>query len=287
MALRRAKAYLDLTKPTIQLLVVLTGAAALVYDGSLLLRPERFALALFALALSAGSAKALNQYIERHVDARMERTRFSRPLPRGSIAPAEALVFALILGIVATALFAYFFNPLSAILAVATISFYSLFYTLYLKPNTPFSIVIGGIAGSMGPVISWAATGSPLSGVTLLMFLVVFCWTPPHFWALAYCHQEDFKKAGYPMLPNMVSRQRFWRLTWLGGAMTLVASLALGFVGAGIRYLAIASISGIIFLRQIREAGKADSLEKARGVFIYSMVYLVVLFAALIVDRVM
>jgi len=286
LILRRAQAYLDLTKPTIQLLVVLTGAAALVYEGGLLSQPERFALALLALALSAGSAKALNQYFERNVDARMERTRTARPLPRGIISPAEALIFALVLGAAAVLLFGYFFNLFSALLTAATILFYSLFYTLYLKPRTPHSIVIGGIAGGMGPVISWAATGALISATPLLMLLMIFCWTPPHFWALAYSHKEDFKSAGYPMMPNVVSRKRFWQITWLWGAMTMVASLALGLIGAGIGYLAAAAILGGLFLRQIGLAGKAGTDEKARGVFIFSMVYLVLLFSALIADRI-
>ena len=286
LLLGRAQAYLGLTKPTIQLLVALTGAAALVYEGSLLGRPERFGLALLALALSAGSAKALNQYFERNVDARMERTRTTRPLPQGTISPAEALVFALFLGGAAVLLFGYFFNPFSALLAAATITFYSLFYTLYLKPRTHHSIVIGGIAGGMGPVLSWAATGSPISAAPLLMLLVIFCWTPPHFWALAYCHREDFKRVDYPMLPNVVSRKRFWQLTWLWGAFTMIASLALGLIGGSIGYLAAAIILGGLFLWQIGRAGKAGTDEKARGVFIYSMAYLVLLFSALIVDRI-
>jgi protoheme IX farnesyltransferase len=282
----RAQAYLDLTKPTIQLLVVLTGAAALVYEGSFLSQPERFGLALLGLALSAGSAKALNQYFERHIDARMERTRTTRPLPRRLIEPAEAVAFALILGSTAVLIFGYFFSLFSALLAAATILFYSLFYTLYLKPRTPHSIVIGGIAGGMGPVLSWAATGSSISATPLLMLLVIFCWTPPHFWALAYCHLKDFKRVSYPMLPNVVSRKRFWRITWLWGTLTMIASLALGFVGAGIGYLAAAAIFGGIFLWQIGRAGRQGTTEKARGVFIFSMAYLVLLFSSLIADRI-
>jgi len=284
--LGRAQAYMGLTKPTIQLLVVLTGAAALVYEGSLLSQTARFALTLLALALSAGSAKALNQYFERHTDAQMKRTRTTRPLPQGIISPAEALIFALVLGAAAVLLFGYFFNPFSALLAALTILFYSLLYTLYLKPRTHLSIVIGGIAGGMGPVISWAATGSPITVTPLLMLLVIFCWTPPHFWALAYCHKDEFKSIGYPMLPNIVNRRRFWQLTWLWGALTMMASLALGFVGAGAGYLAAATALGGLFLWKIGRAGKEETDDKAREVFIYSMAYLVLLFSALIADRI-
>jgi protoheme IX farnesyltransferase len=277
---------LDLTKPTIQILVVLTGAAALVYEGSFLSQPGRFAVALFSLALSAGSAKALNQYFERGIDARMERTRSTRPLPRGIISPGEALIFALALGAAAALLFGLCFNLHSALLTAATILFYSLFYTLYLKPRTHYSIVLGGIAGGMGPVISWAATGARITATPLLMLLVVFCWTPPHFGALAYCHKDEFKSIGYPMLPNVVNRRRFWQLTWLWGAMTMMASLTMGLVGAGMGYLAAAAVLGGLFLWKIRRAGNDKTDAKARGVFIFSMIYLVLLFSAMMADRI-
>jgi protoheme IX farnesyltransferase len=285
--IHRARAYLQLTKPTIQLLVVLTGAAALVYEGSLLSQPGRFALVLIGLALSAGSAKALNQYLERRLDALMARTKDSRPLPRGQMSPMEALIFALALGLGSVALFACFFNLSSALITAATILFYSLFYTLYLKPRSPYSIVIGGIAGGMGPVIAWAATGTSISAAPLLMLLVIFFWTPPHFWALAYGYREDFVRAGYPTLLESVSAERFWRIVFWGAAAALAASLTLLWVGAGAIYLSLALLTGLGFLWQIQKAAKQKSLPAARRVFHYSMFYLVVLFAALIADRVL
>ena len=171
---RKLPELLQLTKPTIMLLVVLTGAAALVLEGGLNRRPLLFAAVLLGLTLAGGSANALNQYFERDIDARMSRTRRKRPLPKGTVTPREALVFAVTIGILSIVLFAAVFNPLSAALAAATILFYGLFYTLYLKPRTHFNIVIGGAAGAMAPVIAWAAATGTLAWTPWILFAIVF-----------------------------------------------------------------------------------------------------------------
>lgn len=280
----RITAYLALTKPTLQLLVVLTGAAALVVEGNLTTDPRRFGLVLLGLALAAGSAKALNQYLERKVDAVMERTRRSRPLPRGIISATEALIFAIILGLTSTLLFWVQFNPLAAMLSLGTILFYSFFYTLYLKRRTPYSIIIGGLAGGMGPVIAWAAAAGAFSLVPFLMLALIFLWTPAHFWSLAIQFKEDFRSSGYPVLPLVLGEEKTWKKIFFYAVLTILASLTLPMAGMGVFYLASAVILGGWFIAEIMRARKATSRGAARKVFVCSIIYLVALFVAIILD---
>ncbi len=279
------KAYLGLTKPTLQLLVVLTGAAALIAEGSLLLAPLKFALALLFLALSAGSAKALNQYLERQVDQVMSRTRFRRPLPLGLISPREALIFALVLGLAAVFGFAYYFNLLAALLCVLTILFYTLFYTLYLKPRTPYSIVIGGIAGGMGPLISWAATGGAYHPLPLLMLVIIFVWTPGHFWALALKYQDDFRRVGYPMLPVVSGEAQTWKAIHGSMILTVILSFSLLGVGSGWVFAVAAALLGGYRIIRLQRARSIATAAAAGRVFLDSIVYLLGLFAFFILDR--
>ncbi|TFG94075.1 MAG: protoheme IX farnesyltransferase, partial [Calditrichales bacterium] len=193
--------YLALTKPTIMLLVMITGATALFMEGSLLNEPLRFFLVLFALYLTGGSANALNQYFERDIDALMERTATRRPLPQKKIKAGHALIFSISIGVIGVLIFGFVFNWLTAMLSLATILFYSLYYTLYLKPNTTQNIVIGGVAGAMAPVGAWTAVTGEFALAPWLLFLIIFLWTPPHFWALAAFRTDDYVKSGLPMMP--------------------------------------------------------------------------------------
>jgi protoheme IX farnesyltransferase len=276
--------FLLLTKPTICLLVVITGAAGLVWEGSLLGEPGRIALVLLGLFLAAGSANAFNQYFERDLDALMSRTARKRPLATRRVDPRAALAFAVAIGVAGVGLFAWQFNLLSAALTLGTIAFYAFFYTLYLKPRTPQNIVIGGIAGAMGPVIAWAAAANTLSVPALLMFLVIFLWTPPHFWALALCLKDDYSRSRLPMMPNVVGedatlRQMFWY------SIALVAvSLGLVFYDAGIVYMAFAVVCGAVFLWRMHVSMR-DRVPKAHwGLFGWSILYLFILFAAMMAD---
>lgn len=280
----KIRAYFSLTKPTILLLVVLTGAAGLVVEGGLSDRPAHFALVLILLGMAGGSANAFNQYFERDVDARMRRTRKRRPLPRGTISPTGALIFAVLLGVASTAGFWHFFNPLSAMLSLGTILFYALFYTLYLKPRTPENIVIGGIAGSMGPVIAWAASSGTLALPALLMFLVIFFWTPPHFWALAVYMRDDYVDVGYPMMPVVAGDEATWRRGLFYAGLMIAASLALLAYGAGWFYAAAAVVLGAGFVRTLIRAKRDGGPLAARTAFSSSILYLLVLFTAIILD---
>ncbi len=282
------KAYLSLTKPTICLLVLITGAAGLVWEGSLTGSLPGFLLVMLGLFLTAGSANALNQYLERDRDALMKRTAKRRALPTGRIKPTHALVFAVAIGVIGTAIFAVFFNLFSAALALGTILFYAFFYTLYLKPRTPQNIVIGGAAGAMGPVIAWAAA-TDIQGTTWapwIMFAIIFLWTPPHFWALALCLREDYKSNPLPMMPNVAGEESTLRQMVVYSAALVAVSLALFWTHAGMIYLVAATMLGGIFLWKNVLSLRQKTTKQYWGLFGYSIVYLFALFIAMMVDSV-
>ena len=283
----RLSSYLNLTKPRILLLVGLTGAASLVLEESLLLHPLKFLLVMTGLLLAGGSANSFNQYFERERDALMERTRLKRPLPLNQLRPVEALLFSIISGVLSVLVFAFFFNWQSGILALGTILFYALFYTLWLKPRTHLNIVIGGAAGAMAPVIAWVAAAGSISWIPMILFLVIFFWTPPHFWALAMCLKEDYRKVGLPMLPVLkgnavASRQIVVYVGW-----TVLTSLVLLFGQVGIIYAVSALFLGTLFILRAVKLGKTSVTADAGKLFGYSITYLLALFVALIVDSLM
>jgi len=276
--------YLKLTKPTINLLVIVTGATALVMEGSLTGSPLSFSLVLLGLFLTAGCANALNQYFERDIDAQMKRTAQKRPLPSGRISPASALAFSITCGVLGVGIFAVAFNWLSALLSLATILFYSLFYTLYLKPRTHLNIVIGGAAGAMGPVIAWAAVTGRIDVLPLVLFAIIFLWTPPHFWALAYCLKEDYRTVSYPMLPNVKGDAETVRQIVIYTIATVIVTLALPLFGAGVIGLVLAAVLGAAFLWKAWRMGSRRATRDAWGLFGYSIVYLLALFVGLMID---
>lgn len=280
------RAYLSLTKPTICLLVLITGAAGLIWEGSLTSNPLAFLLVMLGLFATAGCANALNQYLERDRDALMKRTAKRRALPSGKLTPRAALIFAVAIGVVGTAIFAVFFNLFSAALALSTILFYAFFYTLYLKPRTAQNIVIGGAAGAMGPVIAWAAAAG-LDGMTWvpwIMFAIIFLWTPPHFWALALCLQDDYRANPLPMMPNVAGEKSTLVQTAVYTVAMIAVSLSLLWAEAGLIYIATAVFLGGLFMwktivsMRLRERGHYWRL------FGFSIVYLFGLFLAMMVD---
>ncbi len=277
-------AFFQLTKPTIMLLVVFTGATSLIIEGSMLAHPWKFLLVLAALYLTGGCANALNQYFEREIDSRMKRTYKRRPLPLGTLAPRPALIFSISIGVIGVLIFGFFFNWLTAMLSLGTILFYSLFYTLWLKPNTDQNIVIGGIAGAMAPVGAWTAATGHMDVVPWIMFLIIFLWTPPHFWALAMFCKDDYKKAQLPMLPvvrgdKATLRQILWYTITL-----CTVSLSLLAFGGGWLYLIVAAGLGYVFIKKAVALTRNHSDKLLRGLFGYSILYLFGLFTAMIVD---
>ncbi len=269
------------------LLVIITGATALILEGSLLHEPARFLLAMVAIYLTGGSANALNQCFEREIDAKMTRTSKRRPLPMHKISPVSAFVFSISIGIIGLLIFGLAFNWYSALLSLGTILFYSLFYTLYLKPSTVQNIVIGGIAGSMAPVGAWVAASGHMAIEPWLIFLIIFLWTPPHFWALALVYQDDYRMANLPMMPVIKGVDATFKqiilYSWLlvGSSFLLMMNSQLGVI-----YFMAAVVFGFLFMQKMFKANAVRTDKAIKGLFGYSIVYLFGLFAMLIVDSV-
>ncbi len=253
----------------------------------MLSRPVDFLLVLIGLYLTGGCANALNQYFESDIDARMTRTAKRRPLPSGQISPANALIFSITIGVIGVIIFAVFFNLLTAALSLGTILFYSLFYTLYLKPNTDQNIVIGGIAGAMAPVGAWTAATGTIDIFPWLLFALICIWTPPHFWALAMFCQDDYRKAELPMLPVVRGEKAAMKQILIYTIILLTVSMSLLVFGAGWFYLVFALILGGMFLRKVLIAYKDRSEKNFKALFGYSIIYLFGLFTAIMVDKVL
>jgi heme o synthase len=278
--------YYQLTKPRIIPLLLITTAAAvwLASDGRI--DPFLLIITLVGGTLAAASAQALNCVYDRDIDYEMQRTR-NRPIPSGKIQPIHAIVFAAILAIISFTLLATFTNLLSAFLAFSGIVFYLFIYTHLLKRHHSQNIVIGGAAGSIPPLVGWAAVEGHLSWTPWLLFLIIFLWTPPHFWALALMIKDDYAQVNVPMLPVVkgeeVTVKQIWIYTWL----VFFASLLLIYPlqETGIVYTVAALILGIFFLRktwQLKQQPKDKQI--ARSTFKYSIIYMMLLCTAMVVD---
>ncbi len=282
---RRLHQFFALTKPRVVSLIVFTAVIGmfLATPGAVPLKPLVFGV--IGIALVAGAAAASNCLLEQKIDALMARTR-ARPLPMGRIDSAEALAFAVTLGAAGVALLYSFVNPLTMWLTLATFVGYAFVYTLVLKPRTPQNIVIGGAAGAMPPVLGWAAVTGDVSADALLLFLIIFTWTPPHFWSLALYRRKEYAKAGVPMLP-VTHGERYTRRHILLYTLTLFAVSLLPFWTrmSGMMYLASAIALGGIFVSYAVRLYSRYSDRLAHATFRFSIVYLALLFAALLFDH--
>ncbi len=283
VGLRTAVAdYLALTKPKVQSLLLFTTVTTMYVAGD----PSLGLVALTCLggALSAGGAGAINHYWDRDIDALMKRTA-DRPLPSGRVAPRSALVFGIALGVTAFGLLAVTVNLLAAALALAGLLGYVLVYTIWLKRSTPQNIVIGGAAGAVPPLVAWAAVTGSLDGSALYLFAIVFYWTPPHFWALSLLMRDEYAKAGVPMLP-VVRGEAETRWQILLYSVLLVAVTVLPFAGQlfdGL-YLAVALVVGGAFVALAARLRRRADRRSAIRLYLFSLAYLAVLFAAMVVD---
>lgn len=279
------RSLISLTKPTIVLSFTLTGATALVVEGSLLNQPTKFFLVLLAILLTAASANGLNQYLERDLDAKMERTKKRRPLPQGKLEPRTALWFSVALGFVATLYLYFSLNLLSAAIALGTILFYSLFYTLWLKPRTPYNIVIGGAAGATAPLIAWAAATGEVSLLAWALFLIIFMWTPPHFWALALCVKDQYAKVGLPMLPVIKGEERTRsEILWYCLILAPLTFIPFLFQKLGWIYFLSALLLNVLLVLKAWQVFKKKGQKEAYSLFGYSIAYLMLLFIIMMVD---
>jgi protoheme IX farnesyltransferase len=278
--------FVTLTKPRVMMLAVFTALVGMSCAPARL-DPVTTVAAVLAIAAGAGAAGVLNMWYDADIDAVMTRTAM-RPIPRGKISRFEALVFGLVLGGFAVAVLALATNLTAAALLACTILFYIVVYTAWLKRATRQNIVIGGAAGALPPVIGWAAATGDVGLEPLALFFIIVLWTPPHFWALALNRADDYARAGVPMLPVVAGRAATTRQILIySGLLVLVSELpwALGFAGAV--YGAIAAFCGAFFL--LLAGGLNGSIETdrraAHRLFVFSIVYLFVLFAALLVDH--
>ena len=281
----RWRLYLALTKPKVVALIVLTAVV-----GTLLATPgmppwEALVFGNLGIGLAAASAATLNQYLDQRIDARMARTSW-RPLPTGGLSDRQALVFAAVLCAVSMLMLWFLVNPLTAVLTFASLIGYAGIYTVWLKRATSQNIVIGGAAGAAPPVLGWAAVTNTIEPNALLLFLIVFIWTPPHFWALAIARKDEYAKVGIPMLP-VTHGIAFTRLQVLLYTLLLVAVTLMPFVTgmSGLPYLAAAVVLNAMFVWHAFQMKISERAHLPMKVFRFSISYLMWLFAALLVDH--
>ncbi len=273
-----------LTKPRIISLLLVTTIAPMFVAG----RPSwQLVLAVFVGGyLMAGGANAVNMYMDRDIDDRMSRTRL-RPIPSGRMQPREVLAFGILLSTTATFLFAQAANVLTAALALAGFYFYVFVYTRWLKRSTPQNIVIGGAAGAFPPLVGWAAVTNRVDLFAIYLFLIIFYWTPPHFWALALLKQKDYGRAGVPMAPLVWGERETKRqMLWYTLILIPLTLLPYAFGALGPVYLVLASLLAAKFIADVvRVMRAADWTKPAWTLYKFSLLYLALLFAAMVVDR--
>ena len=274
----------SLLKPRVMSLVIFTSFAGMyVAPGSL--HPLVFIVSLFAIAAGAGASGAINQWYDRDIDALMTRTKM-RPIPSGVMAPAEALTMGLVVSAMAVLLLGLAANWLAAGLLAFTIFFYAVVYTIWLKRNTPQNIVIGGAAGALPPVIGWASVTGSLSFEPLLLFSIIFMWTPPHFWALALVKNDDYTRANIPMLPVVAGALETRRQIVFYAVMLAPIAIAPSFIGmASIGYGVLASLGGALFVGLSLQLYKTGDHKHAMRLFAYSIIYLFLLSLGLVIDH--
>jgi protoheme IX farnesyltransferase len=277
--------YYELCKPRVVALIIFTAIVGMLLATPGMVPWQPLLFGTLGIGMAAASAAAINQIVDQRVDADMLRTR-NRPLPTGHLSNAQALVFASILGIVSMAILVLLVNPLSAILTLCSLIGYAFIYTLYLKRATPQNIVIGGAAGAAPPVLGWVAVTGQIDPNSLLLFLIIFAWTPPHFWALAIHRRDEYSKVNIPMLP-VTHGIAFTRLQVLLYTIILVAVTALPFAVhmSGWLYFVGAMILGAVFLAYTIKLQFGKDPRIAIKTFGYSILYLMLLFALLLVDH--
>ncbi|MDJ0728827.1 MAG: heme o synthase [Crocosphaera sp.] len=280
------RSYYQLTKPRIIPLLLITTAASMWIASKGEVDSFKLLITLLGGTLAAASAQVMNCIYDRDIDYEMLRTR-ARPIPSGRVQSRHALIFAVVLAVISFSLFLIYINLLSGLLAMSGIVFYMLVYTHFLKRNTPQNIVIGGAAGSIPPLVGWAAVTGDLSWAPWILFAIIFLWTPPHFWALALMIKDDYAQVNVPMMPVIEGEESTVRQIWWYTLLVIPCTLLLVYpVGAsGWLYGAIAILLGAIFLKKTWLL-KQNPLDKdmARSLFKFSILYLMLLCTAMVVD---
>ena len=279
------KNYYELCKPNVVLVMLITALVGSLLASKNLAPLSLISFAMLGIGLCASSAAAINQIIDRKADANMNRTE-KRPIPQGEVSPINASIFALILGSLGAAILVVYVNILTALLTLASLIGYAFVYTVYLKRATPQNIVIGGLAGAAPPLLGWTAVTNSVDPNSLLLVLIIFAWTPPHFWALAIHRKDEYAKENIPMLP-VTHGVQFTKLQIILYTIILILVSLLPFVVlmSGIFYLMSALILGAIFLYYSVRLYFNEDNEQAFPTFVYSIYYIFLIFAALLIDH--
>jgi len=279
------KNYYELCKPNVVLMMLITAFVGSLLASKTLAPLSLIALAMFGIGLCASSAAVINQIIDRKADANMNRTE-NRPIPQGEVSPLNASIFAFVLGSLGTAILVLYVNTLTALLTLASLIGYAFVYTVYLKRATPQNIVIGGLAGAAPPLLGWTAVTNSVDPNSLLLVLIIFAWTPPHFWALAIHRKDDYAKENIPMLP-VTHGVKFTKLQIILYTIILILVSLLPFVVmmSGVFYFISAIILGTIFLYYSLRLYFDKNNEHAFPTFVYSIYYIFLIFAALLIDH--
>jgi len=277
--------YIELMKPRVMSLVVFTALVGLVVAPGHV-HPVIGLTALICIAVGAGAAGALNMWYDADIDARMARTA-ARPIPAGRLAPGEALAFGLTLASFSVVVLGLLVNVFAAALLALTIAFYVVVYTMWLKRTTPQNIVIGGAAGALPPLIGWTAVTGSFAVEPILLFLIIFFWTPPHFWALSLYRADDYARAGVPMLPVVAGVRETRRQILLYTLILAPLGIAPWLLGyAGAVYGVAAAVAGALMIAlAFRVRAEQDANTASKQMFAFSILYLFLLFAMLLVDR--
>lgn len=281
-----ALSYLQLTKPRIITLLLITTAGAMWIAAKGEVNPWLMLVTIIGGALAAASANTINCLYDRDIDYIMERTRY-RPLPSGRVSPRDALLFAIALAILSFTLLCVFANPLAAVLAMSGIATYVGVYTIWLKRSSTQNIVIGGAAGAIPPLVGWAAVTGDLSWAAWVLFAIIFVWTPPHFWALALMIRDEYAKVGVPMLPVVEGNESTTQQIFLYSVLLLPVTLLLIYPlhVMGVIYLAFALVLGLVFIHKAWLLRQSPSdRDMARSVFKYSILYLMLLCIGMGID---
>jgi heme o synthase len=277
--------FLALCKPRVTMLIVFTAIIGMFLATPTMVPLDILLAATIGIGMASGAAAAFNCLVEQTIDAKMARTR-GRPLPTGQVTSKQTFIFATIMASIGLAILYFLVNPLTMWLTLATFVGYAVIYTVFLKPATPLNIVIGGLSGAMPPALGWAAVTNTVSPEALILVLIIFAWTPPHFWALALYRREEYAKSGLPMLP-VTHGEEYTRLQILLYTIILTAVTLFPFAmrTSGFIYLVSALVLDAVFMAYAIGLFRKYSDALAKSMFKFSILYLTLLFAALLVDH--
>lgn len=277
--------FFALCKPRVTALIVFTAIIGMFLATPGMVPIQILLAATIGIAMASGAAAAFNHLIEQKIDAKMARTR-GRPLPTGQINSQQTIIFATVMAVLGLGILYYFVNTLTMWLTFATFIGYAVIYTVFLKPATPLNIVIGGLSGAMPPALGWAAVTGTVSAEAWILVLIIFAWTPPHFWTLALYRREEYAKSGLPMLP-VTHGEMYTRLHILLYTVILVAVTLIPFAlrMSGIIYLVSIVLLDIVFMAYAIKLYRTYSDALAKSTFKYSILYLMLLFLALVIDH--